>query len=469
MVLIPFGPDKIRVAPPTAEAFEALAAVMLHHRYEIRTQDTDSYSCRAITGGSGRSLHSYGIALDVNWQTNPFLDHQGTRPVRFSDKATQAERGRDVRFGLADTDMTPAMIADVEKIKTTAGVQVFEWGGSWKDRKDCMHFELDLSPAELAVGIDPATVVGRDELLASGPPDVAPDVPAAAEMTGAETTGRDPHVVIARDGLRLRSGPSTTSDVVRVIPEGTRVNVIARLAEWAQVDLEGDGLADGFMSLAFLRPVIGGGTHGPGGTTLDHSAPVGGTDITGIVVADMVARMFPATPKSNIAANLPFVLAGLRSRALGDRPMVLMALATIRAETEGFVPISEGRSKFNTLHAPFDLYEPGTSAGNRIGNTQPGDGPRFKGRGYVQLTGRFNYTRVSGQVGVDLVGNPEAANDPTTAGVILAQFLKNHEAAVRQALASNDLKRARKLVNGGSHGLDRFRDAFERGLTAIPA
>ena len=53
MVLIPFGPDKIRVAPPTAQAWDALAAVIQHHGYNIRTPDTDSYNCRAITGGTG--------------------------------------------------------------------------------------------------------------------------------------------------------------------------------------------------------------------------------------------------------------------------------------------------------------------------------------------------------------------------------------------------------------------------------
>jgi predicted chitinase len=104
----------------------------------------------------------------------------------------------------------------------------------------------------------------------------------------------------------------------------------------------------------------------------------------------------------------------------------------------------------------------------RLGNTQSGDGARFKGRGYVQLTGRFNYTRISAQIGIDLVASPSLANDPATAGAIIAQFLKNAEGPVRTALASNDLKRARRLVNGGSHGLDRFRDAYERGLAILP-
>jgi hypothetical protein len=465
MVLIPFGPDKIRVAPPTAEPFAALGAVLVHHRYAVRTEDTDSYNCRTITKGSGKSLHSYGIALDVNWKTNPFLDHGDPRRVRFSDKPTQDLRAQDVRLGLADTDMTSEMIDDVEKIKTQAGVQVFEWGGRWKKRKDCMHFELDISPNELAAGIDPETVVGRDKAEVAARDLVAPSL--AAESAAPTTVI---HMVIARDGLRLRTGPSTQFDVARVIPHGARANVIGREGDWYLVDLQGDGKADGFMSRAFLRAVTeldGGGLASDALATAARVRELGG-DITGLVSAELVAKMFPVTKLASVTANLPFVLGGLKSRSLGDKGMVLMALATIRAETEGFVPIDEGVSHFNTQTSPFDLYDPGTNNGMRLGNTQSGDGARFKGRGYVQLTGRFNYTRISAQIGIDLVASPSLANDPATAGAIIAQFLKNAEGPVRTALASNDLKRARRLVNGGSHGLDRFRDAYERGLAILP-
>ena len=58
--------------------------------------------------------------------------------------------------------------------------------------------------------------------------------------------------------------------------------------------------------------------------------------------------MFPKTPIGHIETNLPFVLAALKSAGLADKSMVLMALATIRAETAGFVPISEYRSHFNS-------------------------------------------------------------------------------------------------------------------------
>lgn len=476
MVVVPFGPDRIRVAPPSAQAWQALAAVLLHHGYRIRTEDTDSYNCRSIKGTDRKSLHAYGIALDVNWRTNPFLDHAGRRAARFSAKATQDERAEDVRLGLADTDMTEAMIEDVGRIRTVGGKPVFEWGGHWSGTKDCMHFELDLSPEELAEGIDTATVAGWDAFLAAAgggggapPAAVMPAVPAAVVPPAAPAGGGQRHVVIARSGLNLRAGAGQSFPVLRSLPAGTGLSVIGRDGDWAQVDLEGDGLADGFVAQSFLRAVAADGA-APVGPASVGGAPVAmaGPDILDRVTVADVKRLFPSTPLGNIARNLPAVAAGLRGCGLGDRPMVLMALATIRAETEGFVPIDEGRSQFNTRHAPFDLYEPGTSAGTKLGNTEPGDGPRFKGRGYVQLTGRDNYSRIGQQLGAPLVERPELANDPALAGRILAQFLKNAEARIRSALSAGDLRLARRLVNGGSHGFDRFADAFRRGDETLP-
>ncbi len=158
MTVINFGPDRIRVAPPTVDAFKALASVLIVHGYQIRVEDTDSYNCRAIKGGTGKSLHSYGIAVDVNWNTNPFKVTPDDRAVRFSDKATQEERAQDVKLGNADTDMTREMISDVLAIKTNNKKTIFEWGGNWKDRKDTMHFEIDVTPVDLQTGIDWDTV-----------------------------------------------------------------------------------------------------------------------------------------------------------------------------------------------------------------------------------------------------------------------------------------------------------------------
>jgi peptidoglycan L-alanyl-D-glutamate endopeptidase CwlK len=180
------------------------------------------------------------------------------------------------------------------------------------------------------------------------------------------------------------------------------------------------------------------------------------------VTVTVVSKMFPVTPLDHIKNNLPAVLAALMAADLTSVLIVLAALATIRAETEGFVPISEFQSRFNTSPGghPFDLYD------NRrdLGNQGPPDGASFKGRGYVQLTGRTNYAKFGPIVGVpNLVELPDQANDPDIAARILAAFIKSKQTEIETALAADDLAQARKLVNGGSNGLDRFIDAYRRG------
>ena len=179
-----------------------------------------------------------------------------------------------------------------------------------------------------------------------------------------------------------------------------------------------------------------------------------------------VRQLFPATKPANVDRYLPYVSAALQAVGLTDRPMVCAALGTIRAESEGFVPISEMPSPFNTRPGlgPFSAYE-----GRRdLGNTQRGDGPRFKGRGFVQLTGRANYATYGQRLGIDLVADPDLANAPEVAALLLAHFLADKAERMRAALAAGDLATARKLVNGGRHGLDRFCDVFVRAEAVWP-
>lgn len=202
------------------------------------------------------------------------------------------------------------------------------------------------------------------------------------------------------------------------------------------------------------------------------AAKTGTVEGHGLALGDALraARaMFPEVPAARLHRNVPLVLQALAAFGVLSPTMLLMALATIRAETAGFEPISEGKSKFNThpLAGPFSLYDPATRIGKALGNTQPGDGERFKGRGFVQLTGRENYRVVGETIGVDLIGEPELANEPRIAARILAAFLERRQAKIYAALRDGDLRQARKLVNGGSHGLDRFTTAYQAGTIAL--
>ena len=186
-------------------------------------------------------------------------------------------------------------------------------------------------------------------------------------------------------------------------------------------------------------------------------------DLTDRVDVALVAELFPFTPLQPIRRHLPAVLAGLRAAGLVDKPMLLMALATIRAESEGFAPVEEQPSRYNTSPEgePFDLYDHRRDLGNR---GRP-DGSRYRGRGFIQLTGRDNYQRYGGALGLGdrLVREPQRAAEPGIAGRLLAAFLADRQRPIKQALLEGDLARARRLVNGGTHGLDRFTSAYRIG------
>ena len=88
-----------------------------------------------------------------------------------------------------------------------------------------------------------------------------------------------------------------------------------------------------------------------------------------------------------------------------------------------------------------------------LGNTEPGDGPLFKGRGFVQLTGRKNYKRYSDLLGVDLVSNPDLAAGPTLSAQITVDGMTNGRftgVALSNYINSKktDFKNARAVVNG---------------------
>ncbi len=188
------------------------------------------------------------------------------------------------------------------------------------------------------------------------------------------------------------------------------------------------------------------------------------------VTTGIASRMFPNTPVAPIARNLPLVLSSLQALSLTSAPVVLAALATIRAETEGFEPIDEGVSRFNTSPggAEFDLYD----YRRDLGNQGPPDGAAFKGRGFVQLTGRANYRRFAIKLGLpELVASPEQANAPDIAARLLAQFILDVEMPLKRALLEGRLATARELINGGTNGLGRFADAYQTGarLLGLPA
>jgi predicted chitinase len=110
-------------------------------------------------------------------------------------------------------------------------------------------------------------------------------------------------------------------------------------------------------------------------------------------------------------------------------------------------------------------YEPPSDLAAKLGNTQPGDGKRFKGRGPIQITGRFNYAKFGHQLGLDLITDPARAAAPevafATAGLFWQSNGLNELADARQFVAIT------RCINGGTNGLAERQRYYERAKAVL--
>jgi putative chitinase len=94
-----------------------------------------------------------------------------------------------------------------------------------------------------------------------------------------------------------------------------------------------------------------------------------------------------------------------------------------------------------------------------LGNTKIGDGAKYKGRGYIQITGRYNYTKASKALGIDLVNKPELAQHPDTAAEIALLFWKNR---VRPNVDDfQNTTQVTRKINPGLRGLEDRHENYQ--------
>lgn len=86
-----------------------------------------------------------------------------------------------------------------------------------------------------------------------------------------------------------------------------------------------------------------------------------------------------------------------------------------------------------------------------LGNTEQGDGIRFKGRGLIQITGRANYKACGTALGLDLIAEPELLEQPVNACRSAGWFWKTH--GLNELADAGDQVKVTKRINGGINGL----------------
>lgn len=133
-----------------------------------------------------------------------------------------------------------------------------------------------------------------------------------------------------------------------------------------------------------------------------------------------------------------------------DTPAKVAAITgNIAEETGNLMAVKELPSRFNKRN-PSDPNEPvGTLYEGRktLGNTEEGDGPKFIGRGLIQLTGRVNYQNASKALGIDLITNPDlVATSPALAAE--TAFLYFKQRSLFEIAAKNDFNEITRRING---------------------
>lgn len=144
-------------------------------------------------------------------------------------------------------------------------------------------------------------------------------------------------------------------------------------------------------------------------------------------------------------------------------------IGTMRGAAAALAQLGHESGSFRYLVelASGEAYEPTTRVGRRLGNTKPGDGPRYKGRGWIQLTGRANYRAAGAALGLPLEEQPDLAAQVGHAARIAGWYWRSR--SLTPLAESGDFVALTRRINGGLNGLDDRQLRYARALRALGA
>lgn len=357
----------------------------------------------------------------------------------------------DLNFFKADPSGEPRLTYDVEALRPLG--QYWEsldpanrWGGNWNTFKDTPHFERREG---VAGGMRPAA----QPLQVSDAPGVsAADVPVRA---AGPALGQG--LLLAPVGFRAPNKRDDVESVQRLL----NLSAQAGRVQLADGKLKPDG-AFGNKTLdaimAFQRSVLG--ESAPTGMVQPGDACVRSLcePLPSLGLAEWLSLVYLAASEENVTELAAGLQQTMAARQI-DTPLR-------RAHFLAQVGCESGELRFMEEIASGQDYE-----GRRdLGNTQAGDGQRFKGRGLIQLTGRANYTEYGRALGreAEILAQPElVASDKTLCADVAGWYWARREL---NALADrDDLTAITRRVNGGLNGLEERRRLLQRAKALLGA
>lgn len=175
-----------------------------------------------------------------------------------------------------------------------------------------------------------------------------------------------------------------------------------------------------------------------------------------MITVDILQQIMPNLKRSLCESYFPFLAQAMAEFEINKPLREAAFLAQIAHESGEF-------RYFEEIWGPTSAqrkYEPPSRKARELGNEEPGDGKRYKGRGPIQITGRGNYRLFGKMLNLDLVGHPERAADPEVAFRIAGAFWKSR--GLNELADRREFERITRRINGGLNGLEERRKFYNK-------
>ena len=171
------------------------------------------------------------------------------------------------------------------------------------------------------------------------------------------------------------------------------------------------------------------------------------------MITDQQLRAMMPNAGSRLDAHLPYIETALEEGKIDTPQRIAAFLAQLAHES--------GEYRYMEEIADGWAYEGRPD----LGNTQPGDGPTFKGHGPIQITGRANHAACGDALGLDLIANPRLLTLPEHGTRSAVWFWNSRNLSL---LADRDwFKAITKIINGGLNGLSDRRLYWDRNRAIL--
>lgn len=170
------------------------------------------------------------------------------------------------------------------------------------------------------------------------------------------------------------------------------------------------------------------------------------------ITTEQLREIAPFAPKS-VDAFVPYLNKAMAKYGINTPQRAAMFLSQLAHES--------GSYRYTKEIADGSAYE----GRKDLGNTEPGDGKRYKGRGLIQLTGKANYILCGKALEIDLLKHPELLETPQYAVMSAGWFWSTNN--LNTLTDKGGVLAVTRRINGGTNGLASREEFYNRALKAL--